>query len=86
MLSSKFISPSVYNALLDIDGTAIIPDVTLQALGLLFKTFDVQQLVGIGLLHRHFKLAQDTIMVHKGNVCKPGPIQAFPSATGTSFF
>lgn len=86
MLSSKFISPYLYNALSDIDDTVVIPDVTLQAIGQLFAAFNVEHIVGVALLHKHFKLAQGTIMVHKGNICKLEPIRDSPSATGTSFF
>ncbi|KAF6225965.1 hypothetical protein HO173_012632 [Letharia columbiana] len=86
MLSSNFISPSVYGALPDIDDTSALPDATLQALGHLIVAFNVEQLVGVGLLHKHFELAQDTIMVHNGHVCKPEPIQSSLSTTGTSFF
>ncbi len=86
MLSSKFIPSPVYNALPDIDDTTVISDSTLQALGQLFAAFNAEKLVGVGLLHKHFKLAQDTIMVHKGHVCKPEPIQGSLSTTGTSFF
>ena len=86
MLSSNFISPSVYGALPDIDDTSALPDATLQALGHLIVAFNVEQLVGVGLLHKHFELAQNTIMVHNGHVCKPEPIQSSLSTTGTSFF
>lgn len=63
-----------------------IPDATQRALGQLFAAFKVGQSVGVGFLHKHFKLAQDTIMVHDRLVCKPESIQSSFSATGTSFF
>ena len=86
MLSSKFISPSIYNNLPGIDDNEAIPDATLQALGLLFAAYKVENLVGVGLLHKHFELAQNTIMVHNGNVCKPESIHDSIHTTGTSFF
>lgn len=86
MLSSNFIAPSVYNTLPDIDDTTAIPDETLKALGSLLSKYDVEQLVGIGLLHKHFDLAEDTAMVHYGLVCKPESIKGPNLATGTSFF
>lgn len=86
MLSSKFISPSVYNSLPDINDTAVIPDGTLRALGHLFAVFKFEQIVGVDLLQKYFELAQDTVMVHKGFICKPEPIQVSASTTGTSVF
>ena len=86
MLSSEFISPSTYNELPGIDDSEVIHEDTLLALGQLFATFKVEHLVGVGLLHKHFRLAQDNIMVHNGSVCKPEPIQSSAHATGTSFF
>ena len=86
MLSSKFISPSVYNELPGINDNEVIHEDTLLALGQLFAAFKVEHLVGVGLLHKHFSLVQDSIMVHNGHVCKPEPIQSSAHATGTSFF
>ena len=86
MLSSNFISPSIYNDLPGIDDNEAIPDATLQALGLLFAAYKVENLVGVSLLHKHFQLAQETIMIHNGHVCKPEPIQNSVHTTGTSFF
>ena len=76
MLSSNFISASVYNELPGINDNQAIPHATLRALGQLFAAFKVEQRVGVGLLHKHFKLAPDTIMVHDGHVCKPESIHS----------
>ena len=86
MLSSEFISPSIYNELPSINDNGVIHEDTLLALGQLFAAFKVERLVGVGLLHKHFRLAQDSIMVHNGHVCKPEAIQSSAHATGTSFF
>lgn len=86
MLSSKFISASVYNDLPSINDNQAIPHATLRALGQLFTASKVEQLVGVGLLHKHFELAPHTIMVHDGLVCKPASIENSVGATGTSFF
>ena len=86
MLSSKFISPSIYNEPPSINDNEVIDEDTLLALGQLFAAFKVEHLVGVGLLHKHLRLAQDNVMVHNGHVCKPKPIQGPAHATGTSFF
>lgn len=69
-----------------IDDTVVISGATLQAVGHLFAAFNVEHLVGVGLLHKHFNLAPETIMVHNGHVCKPQPVKDSLSTTGTSFF
>ena len=84
MLSSKFISPSIYNELSGINDNEVVHEDTLLALGQLFAAFQVEQLVGVGLLHKHFSLAQDNIMVHNGHTCKPEPIQTSAHATASS--
>lgn len=83
---SGHLGDSLFEKVVDHHPFTLIPDATLEALGQFFAAFKVQQLVGVGLLHKHFKLAQDTIMVHDGHVCKPESSQSSVSATGTSFF
>ena len=86
MLSSKFISPSIYNELPGINDNEVLHEDTLLALDQLFTAFKVKHLIGVGLLHKHFRLTPDNIMVHNGSVCKPESIQSSTHATGTSFF
>lgn len=83
MLSFKFIPPSIYNELLEIDDNEVVHEDTLLALGKLFAAFKVEPLFGVGVVHKHLRLAQDSIKVHNGHVCKPEPIQSWAPTTGT---
>ena len=42
--------------------------------------------MGVGLVHKHFNLAQDAITVQNGDVCKPDPVNDSLSKTSNSFF
>lgn len=78
MLSSTYLTVTAYNNLPVIETQPLPDEATLRGLGNLIVQFGVEHLVGIYLIHKHFDLAQDTIMVHDGLVCKS---QAFNSAT-----
>ena len=60
-------------------------DATLRAMGNHFALYGVMDRVGVGLLHKHFKLS-DAIMVHEGLTCKPKAITDTLAPSGVSFF
>ena len=85
MLSSKFISPSIYDELTGINDNEVIHKDTLLALSLLFAfvAFKVAHLICVGLLRKHLRPAQDNIKVQNGHVCKPEPIKSPAHAADT---
>ena len=85
MFSSEFISALAYNALPMIEEQTLLDDATLRALGSLFVSYGVEQTVGIALLHKHFILDQDTIMLNSGLTCAPSKTTTNASTTGDSF-
>lgn len=60
---------------------------TLSAIGNIFASYGVEDLVGVAILHKHFSLAQNTIMINQEFTSKPELINSStPPLTGDSFF
>lgn len=85
-LSSSPILPSTYNSLPSIDNTTVVANESLQALGRIFALHKVESKVGVGLLHKHFELAPETVMVHHKHICKPEYLPEETNLQGASFF
>ncbi|CAD6591969.1 MAG: hypothetical protein ASARMPRED_005889 [Alectoria sarmentosa] len=66
MLSFTYLTVTAYNNLPLIETQTLPDEATLRGLGNLIVQFGVEHLVGIYLIHKHFDLTQDTIMVHNG--------------------
>ena len=81
MLSFMYLTVTAYNNLPVIETQTLPDEATLRGLGNLIVQFGVEHLVGIYLIHKHFDLTQDTIMVHNGLVCKPQALSSETSLT-----
>ena len=68
-----------------IEAQSLPDEATLCGLGNLTVQFGVERLVGVYLIHKHFNLTQNTIMVHDGLVCKPQICSSAPSLTGVAY-
>lgn len=82
MLSSTRIPNSVYNTLPAIESQPPPPENVLYDIGRLFIDHGVNKDVGIALLHKHFELDNEEVMVHDGLRCSPalpGYVQYKPS-------
>ena len=85
MLSSTYRNNTSYNNLPMIEKQKLPDEATLCGLGNLIVDFGVERLVGMYLIHKHFDLTQDTIMVHDGLACKPQPCSTELSLTGVAY-
>lgn len=87
MLSSSRIPNSVYNALPGIDEQSPPSNEALQAVGRIFASHGVNVDVGVSLLHKHFMLDDEAVMVHDGLRCSPAlPEASDTTLNGCSFF
>ena len=85
MLSSTYLANTSYNNLPMIETQKLPDEATLCGLRNLIVEFGVERLVGVYLIHKHFNLAQSTIMVHDGLVCKPEACPSDQSLTGVAY-
>lgn len=89
MLSSNFLLATDYNSVPGIEGQGPLSQDILYELGQIFVSHGVNEEVGIDILHKHFMLDDDTIMVHNGLRCAPDSVENFETdmpMTGSSFF
>lgn len=87
MISSTLIPNSLYNSLPTIMQQSPPSDAHLEGLGALLVSHGVHNHLGISLLHRHYVLKDDAVMVHDGLRCSPVAPAATPSSLGgASFF
>lgn len=70
-MSHDLLPASLYNDLPQVEDQAPIPDAILTDLGKLFMSYDMQDRLGVSLLHRHFDLDTGEVMVHEGLRCSP---------------
>ena len=85
MLSSNYLENTTYNGLPMIETQSVPDESALRALGNLIVGFDVEHLVGVYLIHKHYNLAPNTIMVHDGLVCQPQACSSASALTGVAY-
>ena len=71
MFSSNRIQNSVYNSLRAIETQPLMLVDILFDIGHIFVNYGVNKDVGISLLHRHFELKDEEVMIHNGLRCSP---------------
>lgn len=86
MLSASTLSSAIYNSLPEINQVATPSTGALQALRKVFVEHGMCDSFGVAVLHRHFYLNGDEIMLHDGLVCAPITASKTTGATGHSFF
>ena len=82
-----YISCSGYNSLPQIEGLSPPSETVLRDIGRVFVNHRVHKEVGISLLHKHFELSDEEIMVHDGLRCSAIKRNTLRSAlAGSAFF
>lgn len=86
-MSHDLLPASLYNDLPQVEDQTPIPDAVLSNLGKLFMSYDMQDRLGVSLLHRHFDLDAGEVMVHKGLRCSPKNLSnKVNNLAGASFY
>ncbi|GAM82701.1 hypothetical protein ANO11243_006840 [Dothideomycetidae sp. 11243] len=82
------LDPKLYNELPDVDEQPKLTNDVLKSIGDLFVKYDMHNSFGIALLHRHYIMQSNEIMVHKGLICSPENTTEYPlgDLAGHSFF
>ncbi|GAM83998.1 hypothetical protein ANO11243_019880 [Dothideomycetidae sp. 11243] len=86
MLSSALISGSTYNDLPAHEDQVLPEQGVIDSLGALFIKHGVHQTYGLALLHKHFDMKADEVMVHDGLRCAPAVLTKEGSLIGRNFY
>ena len=85
MISTSLIPNTVYNSLPHITKQTVLSEDDLHAIGPLFIEHSMHSSFGVALLHKHFELEPDEVMVHKGLTCEPH-LSPYDSLTAKAFY
>ncbi|KAI9660982.1 MAG: hypothetical protein M1821_009309 [Bathelium mastoideum] len=87
MLTSSPIPNSVYNTLPAIEDQSPPSENVLRDIGHIFLNHGINEDIGISLLHKHFMLDNEEVMVHDGLRCSPAlPGISGHNLEGSAFF